>query len=267
MLNPFSTINRLTKQFEGGACKCGAYWTAGQYGPFHLEHVSTEGGEDTAEKDVSGFNFHVGGNSGPSSEAPNIKRTFLLSHSEHPEEKPRKVIQLQCVAWPDFDVPEDPRLLLGLVKEVDKAAVDVPDEKDDQSRKAPVLVHCKHSLSELYLPDFKPLIAVLCCRLGWCRSYRQLYGGRLDLGWLAPRAPTTASQDPRVCFKYEGSQGRCTWRRRRGRQTSVLGLVSRQWRIAVGVLPVEFESPSTGFESLVQLGFSQQGKRRSGQVS
>lgn len=135
-------IVMLTKQFEGGACKCGAYWTAGQYGPFYLEHVSTEGGEDTAEKDVSGFNFHVGGNSGPSSEAPNIKRTFLLSHSEHPEEKPRKVIQLQCVAWPDFDVPEDPRLLLGLVKEVDKAAVDVPDEKDDQSRKAPVLVHC-----------------------------------------------------------------------------------------------------------------------------
>jgi len=137
---PLST--RLTKQFEGGACKCGAYWTGGQYGPFHLEHVSTEGGEDAAEKDVSGFNFHVG-KSGPSAEAPNIKRTFLLSHTGHPDEKPRKIVQLQCVAWPDFDVPEDPRLLLGLVKEVDKAALEIPEEKDDQSRKAPVLVHCE----------------------------------------------------------------------------------------------------------------------------
>lgn len=145
---------RLTKQFEGGACKCGAYWTAGQYGPFRLEHVSTEGGEDTAEKDVSGFNFHVGGNNGPSSDAPNIKRTFLLSHTQYPDEKPRKVTQLQCVAWPDFDVPEDPRLLLGLVKEVDKAAVDLPDE-EDQSRKAPVLVHCKCPLPNDATPSFR----------------------------------------------------------------------------------------------------------------
>jgi hypothetical protein len=57
--------------------------------------------------------------------------------------KPRKVVQLQCVAWPDFDVPDDPRLLLGLVKEVDKATVQSSEEEDANARKAPVLVHCE----------------------------------------------------------------------------------------------------------------------------
>lgn len=103
--------------------------------------MSTEGGEDVAETDVSGFSFHVD-NDKSRTDCPNIKRTFLLSHAAHEDVKPRKIIQLQCVSWPDFDVPEDPRMLLGLVKEVDTAA-DQFGEEDPHARKAPVLVHCE----------------------------------------------------------------------------------------------------------------------------
>ena len=224
---------RLTKQFEGGACKCGAYWTAGQYGPFHLEHVSTEGGEDTAEKDVSGFNFHVGGNAGPSSEAPNIKRTFLLSHSKHPEEKPRKIIQLQCVAWPDFDVPEDPRLLLGLVKEVDKAAVDLPEEKDEQSRKAPVLVHCTW-LASVYFRHVNASSRLLTHLQARLVSVVQGASWSWTLSWMVCDAnisdsiakfvvPTPALADARVAFPVMAAS------RRGDRRRLLRSMATRHW--------------------------------------
>lgn len=133
---------RLTKQFEGGAIKCGSYWTDGAYGPLHLQLLSTAGGEDAPEKTVSGFDFHVGSDK-PATGTPNIHRVFLLSHDEHPELPPRKITQIQCVSWPDFDVPEDPHTLLGLVKEVDQASEEMAADADDQGAKPPVLVHCK----------------------------------------------------------------------------------------------------------------------------
>lgn len=140
-----SACFRLTKQFEGGAIKCGSYWTDGAYGPLHLQLLSTTGGEDAPEKAVSGFDFHVGSDK-PVTGTPNIHRVFLLSHEEHPESPPRKITQIQCVSWPDFDVPEDPHTLLGLVKEVDHASEEMAADADDQGLKPPVLVHCKSAL-------------------------------------------------------------------------------------------------------------------------
>jgi protein tyrosine phosphatase len=133
---------RLTKRFEGGAIKCGSYWTDGTYGPLHLQLLSTTGGEDEQEKAVSGFNFHVGTDTS-SSDAPNIHRVFLLTHDGYPDSPPRKITQIQCVSWPDFDVPEDPHTLLGLVKEVDQASEEMAADADDREHKPPVLVHCK----------------------------------------------------------------------------------------------------------------------------
>jgi hypothetical protein len=136
-------LYRLTKQYEAGSIKCGSYWTDGAYGPLHLQLLSTAGGEDAPEKAVSGFDFHVGTDK-PATGTPNIHRTFLLSHAEHPDSPPRKITQIQCVTWPDFDVPEDPHTLLGLVKEVDQASEEMAaDADEDQSHRPPVLVHCK----------------------------------------------------------------------------------------------------------------------------
>ncbi|KAJ9121500.1 hypothetical protein QFC22_002117 [Naganishia vaughanmartiniae] len=134
-------IVMLTKQFEGGAIKCGSYWTDGTYGPLHLQLLSTTGGEDEQEKAVSGFNFHVGTDR-PASGMPNIHRVFLLTHDGYPDVPPRKITQIQCVSWPDFDVPEDPHTLLGLVKEVDQASEEMAADADDREHKPPVLVHC-----------------------------------------------------------------------------------------------------------------------------
>lgn len=133
---------RLTKQYEAGSIKCGSYWTDGTYGPLHLQLLSTAGGEDAPEKAVSGFDFHVGSDK-PVTTAPNIHRTFLLRHEEYPDSPPRKITQIQCVTWPDFDVPEDPHTLLGLVKEVDQASEEMAADAEEHHR-PPVLVHCKY---------------------------------------------------------------------------------------------------------------------------
>src|SRR6478609_9326531 len=103
--------------------------------------VSCEGGDDVAEKAVSGFNFFSAHDK--PKENPTIKRTFLLSNKHHPEAPSHKITQMQCVAWPDFDVPSSPSTLLALVKDVDAAVVASAEEARVQERQPPVLVHCE----------------------------------------------------------------------------------------------------------------------------
>ncbi|RDB29255.1 Receptor-type tyrosine-protein phosphatase gamma [Hypsizygus marmoreus] len=50
-----------------------------------------------------------------------IKRTFELTNAAYPHLGPRKVVQLQYLEWPDMNVPDDPRGVLGLIKEADRA--------------------------------------------------------------------------------------------------------------------------------------------------
>ncbi len=133
---------RLTKQFEGGAIKCGDYWTEGEYGPYKLQLISTEGGEDLMEKSVSGFTF-FSANDPPLNDNPTIKRSFLLTKLDHPDTSARKITQMQCVSWPDFDVPSSPATLLSLVKEVDKAVASSAAEALTGDQQPPVLVHCE----------------------------------------------------------------------------------------------------------------------------
>lgn len=130
------------------------------------------------------------GSDKPATGTPNIHRVFLLSHEEHPELPPRKITQIQCVSWPDFDVPEDPHTLLGLVKEVDHASDEMAADADDQGLKPPVLVHCK-----LHARDSTP--ADSSFRLCRCRANGKLYrGGRHD-GCLEARTPHSSPQNQR----------------------------------------------------------------------
>jgi protein tyrosine phosphatase len=133
--------------------KCGNYWEAGTFGPFKVELSSQSGGEDSipANSNSSGFDF---GGSTKAAEIPdamngmqetvNIKRHFVVSRTDRPDDAPRKITQLQCTAWPDFDVPENPEILWSLIKDVDEASADVGCEKGtDRADHAPVLVHCE----------------------------------------------------------------------------------------------------------------------------
>lgn len=137
-------IVMLTRQFEGGLLKCGNYWQEQQYGELSLRQVSQSGGEDEAQQiPTTGFDF------GPAATAPsqpgsNIHRTFELWHNGCPDQPPRVVTQIQCVDWPDFDVPESPEVLLNLMKEVDTAVAKtgLTGCGEDRCEFPPVLVHC-----------------------------------------------------------------------------------------------------------------------------
>lgn len=76
---------------------------------------------------------------GDEDESGYIRRTFILTNDNHPTDPPRKIVQIQCVTWPDFDVPTSPDVLLGLIKDVGDARVETREgEKED----SPVLIHC-----------------------------------------------------------------------------------------------------------------------------
>ncbi|KAL0580131.1 hypothetical protein V5O48_001907 [Marasmius crinis-equi] len=80
---------------------------------------------------------------------PIIKRTFELRHTGYPHVPPRKVVHLQFLDWPDMNVPEDPKGLLGLIQEVDTAVAEadvlepgpdsVESETDEASATDPAL--------------------------------------------------------------------------------------------------------------------------------
>ena len=122
------------------------------YGPsstkvhLKLELVSSEGedrpGGDTRmsyfnSNSTSGF-FDVPRDSSsaaapPKAPTPIIKRVFRLTHQGYKDAPPRTIVHLQYLEWPDMNVPDDPRGVLKLVKEVDKAVAlsTYPEEETD----------------------------------------------------------------------------------------------------------------------------------------
>ncbi|CAK9780732.1 unnamed protein product [Cutaneotrichosporon oleaginosum] len=137
-------IVMLTKQFEGGLLKCGNYWQEQQYGDLNLRLVSQTGGEDEVEqKPTTGFDFGAAA-AAPSRRGGNIHRTFELRHNACLDQPPRVVTQIQCVDWPDFDIPESPEILLNLMKEVDSvvAKTGLTGCGEDRCEFPPVVVHC-----------------------------------------------------------------------------------------------------------------------------
>ncbi|KAJ3879305.1 hypothetical protein F5051DRAFT_326151 [Lentinula edodes] len=133
-------IIMLTREIEGSMVKCGPYWKDEIFGPLRLKLMSVEGNVDEGKDDdvrrkAGGGDPAVGGFFFSSPVVPDtkhrkkkknpadaiIKRTFLLSHVGYPDIPPRKIVQFQYLEWPDMNVPDDPRGVLGLIKEVDQA--------------------------------------------------------------------------------------------------------------------------------------------------
>ncbi|PFH54689.1 hypothetical protein AMATHDRAFT_231 [Amanita thiersii Skay4041] len=135
-------IVMLTREVEGSMVKCGAYWTDTSFGPLRLRLISTAG---QVPKD-NNANYHAGyfaphsteflcekaANSHPHCrKAATIKRVFELTHIDYPHIKPRKVIHLQYLEWPDMTVPDDPRGVLGLIKDVEAAVAETSAEEEN----------------------------------------------------------------------------------------------------------------------------------------
>jgi len=118
-----------------------------------IQLVSQTGGDDDGPPPAaSGFGFDFGPAAAPprsdnaSGDADStIKRTFMLSCSDQPDRPPRKVVQIQSTAWPDFDVPATPHVLLNIMQDVDNTMDELcGPELEDRGRAdhPPVLVHC-----------------------------------------------------------------------------------------------------------------------------
>lgn len=129
-------IVMLTRRIEGGMIKCGAYWAEERFGPLRLKLISEsgkEGGEvdpsptpsnpfDAAAAAAAGSSSSsTGADSPKSSKQSTIRREFELRHSKYPRAGTRRIIQLQYLEWPDMNVPDDPRDVLSLIWEVEKA--------------------------------------------------------------------------------------------------------------------------------------------------
>ncbi|CAE6536824.1 unnamed protein product [Rhizoctonia solani] len=135
-------IVMLTRQVEGNQLKCGDYWSGTQFGPLRLQLIATEGAKEEVVETTTGFDFGFTEKTKCDDDSQTtIRRTFALSHTEHPEEPPRKIVQFQFLSWLDMNVPETPAGLLGLVKDVREAAEEA-DKYNPPAEPNPVLVHC-----------------------------------------------------------------------------------------------------------------------------
>ncbi|KAH8103253.1 hypothetical protein DFH11DRAFT_1655328 [Phellopilus nigrolimitatus] len=138
-----SVVVMLTKEYEGGAIKCGRYWTDGQYGPFRLKCISTSGAKE--EDDPGGGFFNTAALVAKAKEDASeedkfnhtIRRVFELSHLGYPERKPRVINHLQYLGWPDMDVPVRPAGVLRLMFEIDDLV-----DKANENGASPALLHC-----------------------------------------------------------------------------------------------------------------------------
>ena len=133
--------------------KCGSYWTDTEFGPLRLKLVSTEGlapPEERPHTAHSNTSLQVPVSSskrmvysaGASKQfrrhdhyhtkrSEIVKRTFELTHTGYPEAKPRKIVHFQYLEWPDMNVPDDPRGVLGLMKQADETAREIQKEEGE----------------------------------------------------------------------------------------------------------------------------------------
>ena len=156
------TLSRLTKQFEGGLLKCGNYWDQSTYGSLRISLDSQTGGDDQRVAETPGFNFGSAFNDkttqAAEEEQDNIHRTFTLRNSNG---ESRKVVQIQCTAWPDLDVPESPEVLLTLLRDVNVAVEGLCEGDQGRAYQPPVLVHCECGHSDFHQPPRALRVLVL----------------------------------------------------------------------------------------------------------
>ena len=127
-------IVMLTREIEGSMVKCGTYWAGTAFGPLRLRLMSTSGQSPPGNGDNSSGYFPpqisrpnsfdpglLNDGTKPGRQPTTIKRIFELTHGDYPHAKPRRVVHLQFLEWPDMNVPDDPQGVLELIGEVDKA--------------------------------------------------------------------------------------------------------------------------------------------------
>ncbi|KAI1785731.1 hypothetical protein LXA43DRAFT_105595 [Ganoderma leucocontextum] len=137
-------IVMLTREIEGSSVKCGKYWEEGTYGSLRLRQVETNDSPERERKreasEISGgfFSQHIlpakprpksrskGRDVETDQDTSTIKRVFELTNVAYPHAPPRIVTQFQYLEWPDLNVPDDPRGILKLMRQV--------EETIDQSR-------------------------------------------------------------------------------------------------------------------------------------
>ncbi|KZV74761.1 phosphatases II [Peniophora sp. CONT] len=151
-------IVMLTREVEGATVKSGNYWAGEKFGPLRLKLVSEEGalGKQGADGGADGgggyFNLPAPSRSdsefvgvpdpdalGPQrpsahtvqKDAPGedadvlddettIRRVLELTHTRYPRAPPRRIVQLQYLAWPDMNVPASTGSILRLIKQVER---------------------------------------------------------------------------------------------------------------------------------------------------
>ncbi|KAL1740846.1 hypothetical protein HDZ31DRAFT_46644 [Schizophyllum fasciatum] len=132
-------IVMLTREIEGSMIKCGSYWTENAYGPLRLKLVSSTGGSGVESDNIvkptpqSGGFFTFQPPSPKGTRPRQVKRIFELRHTKYPRAGARKVVQIQYLEWPDMNVPDDPRGVLELIKEVDQCAAQARAEAVSQA--------------------------------------------------------------------------------------------------------------------------------------
>lgn len=163
-------IVMLTREHESGRLQSHPYWLASQYGDHirltKLEEIVLDQQGNKMRSDecegVLGSSADQGGALFPSMpsqpqhhsasaakrEPTTVRRTFLLKNLAEPHAEPRRVIQLQYIAWPDYHIPETPESLLLLIDMAAGAqnAADA-DVRNAVSRgrtgtAGPMVVHC-----------------------------------------------------------------------------------------------------------------------------
>ncbi|EIW86338.1 hypothetical protein CONPUDRAFT_68880 [Coniophora puteana RWD-64-598 SS2] len=123
-------IVMLTREVENAMVKCGTYWTDTTYGPLRLRLVSSSPAVSPSETtENKGFFFALrdptpGGVHNRQRRHTTIKRIFELSHDQYPNVPPRRLTHFQYLEWPDMNVPEDPRGVLQLIREVERAVAE-----------------------------------------------------------------------------------------------------------------------------------------------
>ncbi|KZT42753.1 hypothetical protein SISSUDRAFT_1116753 [Sistotremastrum suecicum HHB10207 ss-3] len=135
-------IVMLTQVVEGSSVKCGTYWPTKRepiktFGPLRVELIYSE--HIPEHEDMPNTDFFAIPKSGTSKAQEHAaRRVFRLSHLDHASQA-REISHLQYLGWPDFNVPESPRGLLTLIKDVDAIYDRLTSEGIESG---PTLLHC-----------------------------------------------------------------------------------------------------------------------------
>ncbi|KDN45612.1 hypothetical protein K437DRAFT_268393 [Tilletiaria anomala UBC 951] len=130
-------IVMLSREKEGGRVQCHDYWSQPLCGRFMktemidevkltdrgeiIHSKPSDGSGGSGCKGDSGGFFSAVDAGGTSEGEPTIVRRLLrLTNTSRPDLRPRHIVQLQYLAWPDYFVPENSASLLNLIDLADQ---------------------------------------------------------------------------------------------------------------------------------------------------